>query len=636
MNKNNMKESLLSKDSNSTSKNNSSIKLENIQKLDEEIAPLRRTGQLPDFKLDNPQEETIPERRTGNLTNFKLEIPNEEIVPERRTGNLTNFKLEIPNETELPPEGKLEEIKTIKDTPLINSESYKSTKNSKKASINKFKKSEEQDLLEDYLNGKIETEIEIEELEEEKKDKINILGDSLNTKSEKRKQYSLSNPRQSMLQRLSSVRKLKFFARCFRNFERGSLRAVVLLWIRMTMGVGILTLPALMEVFGMLGGIVCLLIGFLMCLMSYRFIFEAAITTDITDYSEIVRHYMPGFIYKVFRITYFIDMISFGVVYSVFGYKLLGYLLYSVNLMKDEWMVNEDTLEFDEYNPTLFLLRSCYFVILYVVLVPLLLKKNLEKLKIISFIFMVIIILLAVIIMIEAPFFRNYYVSNNLLEVVYTFKEFKLSWIPSLFSLVLAFYVQPFVLTLRKQLLSPSEKRLKKVATLSVGIELFLYIIFSCICYGSFGDKFTSSLIILRKPYDGKNVISEYIFKIVIFLFFFITNIGLCVYNPGTRDYLAKFFKFGGNKRRAHIVLSLIPFLAIFLFAVLIPDILSLFWIIGLVFCNFNGFIIPAMMKVCVLKQNKAPMYKIIGVYTMITFYITCGIVGVSQKAFNF
>ena len=51
------------------------------------------------------------------------------------------------------------------------------------------------------------------------------------------------------------------------------MRAVVLLWVRMTMGVGILTLPALFSNFGMCGGIIALLLGMLICLISYRFIF---------------------------------------------------------------------------------------------------------------------------------------------------------------------------------------------------------------------------------------------------------------------------------------------------------------------------------------------------------------------------
>ncbi len=104
--------------------------------------------------------------------------------------------------------------------------------------------------------------------------------------------------------------------------------------------------------------------------------------------------------------------------------------------------------------------------------------------------------------------------------------------------MILSYYVQPFTLVLRKELLAPSFKRLMKVSFLSVFIELFLYIFFASACYASFGDKYTAELIILRVPYDGKSTFSEFLIKIVILLFFLITNIGLCVYNPGMRQYL--------------------------------------------------------------------------------------------------
>ena len=343
MDTNDIKDSLLNNNSNPNNNDRRTGQLTNF-KLDEEIAPLRRTGQLPNF-----QQEEVPERRTGELTDFKIQ----QEAPERRTGQLKNIN--INNEEPVRRTGNLKNTNINEDDQL--------------------EKDKEQDILEDFIVNKVTTEID---LEDEMNDAVQELDDfdsNRNLKNDKRREYSLSNPRQSMLKRLSGIRKLNCFSKCFRKLDRGSLRAVVLLWIRMTMGVGILTLPALMQVFGMVGGIVCLFLGFCMCLFSYRFIFEAALTTEITDYSEIVNHYMPTFISKIFRITYFIDMISFGVVYSVFGYKLFMYLLYSVNLTKDEWIINEDTLDFDNYNPSLFLLRTIYFIVLYIILIPLLLKK---------------------------------------------------------------------------------------------------------------------------------------------------------------------------------------------------------------------------------------------------------------------
>lgn len=136
-----------------------------------------------------------------------------------------------------------------------------------------------------------------------------------------------------------------------------------------------------------------------------------------------------------------------------------------------------------------------YYIVLYLALIPLLLKKDLDKLKPIAFLFLIILITLLIDLLIEAPFFRNYYLNERAKDPSKTFtidwfcKDFSLKWIPIFFSMLLSFYVQPFVLLLRKELLAPSSKRLNKVAFLSVLTELFLYLCFGFFIYFCFGNE---------------------------------------------------------------------------------------------------------------------------------------------------
>lgn len=109
----------------------------------------------------------------------------------------------------------------------------------------------------------------------------------------------------------------------------------------------------------------------------------------------------------------------------------------------------------------------------------------------------------------------------------------------------------------------------------------------------------------------------------------------MSVYNPGMRQYLSKFIKFE-NENKGHTILSLLPLFVAFIVAILSPDVLRMFWIIGLVFCNFNGFIIPAWLRLAMYHREKAPLYKIWMVRILIGFYIICGILGVSQKILKF
>ncbi len=371
------------------------------------------------------------------------------------------------------------------------------------------------------------------------------------------------------------------------------------------MGVGVLTIPALMMKIGMIGGIICLFIGACLCYFSFTSIFEASIFLGIKEFSEAVNTLLPSFIAKTFKYTYILDLGCFGVIYSIFGYNLFEFLLFSMGLMKDDWINPDKPMEFNEYQPGLILLRLVYFVVLFILIAPFLLKKELESLKPISLIFLCTVMFLLLDLLVEAPYFRSFYLSpeNKGKKLTFEFfKSFGLDWIPIFYSLTLSYYVQPLVLTLRQEILSPSKVRLRKIAFLSVMTEFVIYIFFASVCYACFGDNYIPKLIIIRNPYDGKSVWSETITKVAIFLFFLLTNLGLPVFNPGLRSYLSKYIKIGGE-RKTHVFLSLVPFTIIFIIAFSIPFILDLFWFIGLIFCNFNGFIIPAMMKLAVLKR---------------------------------
>ena len=54
---------------------------------------------------------------------------------------------------------------------------------------------------------------------------------------------------------------------------------MVVFWIRMTMGVGILTLPKLIKDAGMINAIIFLILGCAMCYLSYTSIFMASVKT---------------------------------------------------------------------------------------------------------------------------------------------------------------------------------------------------------------------------------------------------------------------------------------------------------------------------------------------------------------------
>lgn len=172
---------------------------------------------------------------------------------------------------------------------------------------------------------------------------------------------------------------------------------------------------------------------------------------------------------------------------------------------------------------------------------PLLLKKSLEGLRKVSFVFLCILVALILFVMAQLPFFRGYYSASGQLQVEYLFKQPSLQWIIFFYSMILSFYIQPFVLGFRNELLLPSIQRLSKVAFLSVFFEAFIFVFFSGTCYAAFGDQFTESLIFLRKGEGVINYYVEQLFRLCLFFFLVVMSIGIPCYNQQLRQYLQSF-----------------------------------------------------------------------------------------------
>lgn len=78
------------------------------------------------------------------------------------------------------------------------------------------------------------------------------------------------------------------------------------------------------------------------------------------------------------------------------------------------------------------------------------------------------------------------------------YKPIDYDWAENISGLLIGFYVQPFIFSLRGELLLPTLKRTKKIAKISVTFEAVIFFIIGFMGYYFLGDEFTPKLIILR------------------------------------------------------------------------------------------------------------------------------------------
>lgn len=400
----------------------------------------------------------------------------------------------------------------------------------------------------------------------------------------------LVKPSREKLARLLKIRKYNFFKRIFHTMEPGSLRKGVLLMIRMTVGVGILTLPHYVSVFGCLVGVLMIALAGIVNYLVYAFIAEVSNETGIYDYVLLTKRYCNKVVRSIFRYSYLLDLMSLPILVYIMTWNVLEYLIAFSGLANDDWYSDKETLTFNEYHPTILGIRAAYCVVSFVLILGLLFKKDLGSLQIVGNIFLVFLLLLLVVILTEMGFFRRNLRDLPDFTVTYISKMPTIKWIECFFSVMLSFYCQPYYFSIRNELMHPTKKRLKKMIGLSIGTISFFFMLIGFVCYYCLGDKFTPSLVILRKAYEGKPKWSEYIFQIAILLFFLVSILSMPLFNPPIRDYIMVEFKFDGPRARFYYKLwSVLPFLIAALICFVYPSIIGVFNFFSTTVFNFNG-----------------------------------------------
>jgi len=76
--------------------------------------------------------------------------------------------------------------------------------------------------------------------------------------------------------------------RVFRKMETGSMRGVVIMWIRMTLGIGILTLPNYVKEYGLVTGVSFIVVSAIINYLTYNFIFTASFETGKKTYPDLI------------------------------------------------------------------------------------------------------------------------------------------------------------------------------------------------------------------------------------------------------------------------------------------------------------------------------------------------------------
>ena len=430
-------------------------------------------------------------------------------------------------------------------------------------------------------------------------------------------------PSLDSLNRLERIQKMKFHNRIFRKMGEGSLRGSIITWLRMTMGIGVFAVPYFMIKLGGLTGLFFIILTGIINYKTFMYIFQASEYTQINNYPDIVGELLGLKMYKFFTITMFIEFVSIILLYTIASWNLFEFFCYYLGFFKEEWVVNFKTLKFDEYNPEVFLLRVVFFFCVFWITFKNLLKKKMEGTRFISLCFILCLFSLIFYIIIQAPIFRNYYKSLNLLKLAPISKKVNIDWIESFFAFLLTYNIQINALDLKKELLHPTFKRVTKVLRYSISIEILGGILLGVGGYYSLGDNFTPSLILLRKPIFPEGTM-ELIMRILLLFFFIFLIAGLSTFNVSMKNFIIQMSKIKNMTKTKYYIISILPFVIIYIISIIMPYIIVIINLFGLTIYNINAYLIPFLLKYKMAKIKGKKYWSFYYLFLFFLFLILC------------
>ena len=139
---------------------------------------------------------------------------------------------------------------------------------------------------------------------------------------------------------------------------------------------------------------------------------------------------------------------------------------------------------------------------LFLVVLPLALMKSLNSLRFMSIINLVILTYVIGLGAIQTPEYIAHGKETGDYKIEYFYKEPSMDFLAGFATIILSYMCHPNFFYVRKELLNPTTKRVKKVLMYAIGLETIVYFCMGAIGYLSLGDNRMVPLFTLRPKID--------------------------------------------------------------------------------------------------------------------------------------
>lgn len=381
-----------------------------------------------------------------------------------------------------------------------------------------------------------------------------------------------------------------FYSRWFSPMNEGSLRLVVINMTLCGTTGSFFWYPYFLRLYGVYAGLIILSLCVLLSYFNCRFIFYASNRFDQNDYLSLIKEVLGSKVHTIAKATYFCD---YFVTYAggfLISWSIWQYLLYNFGVLDDSMRSSQTELEFFPYHPTVLFWRSVFVWGTFLILIPLFTRKSMDGLKYVFISYTLSFLTSVIYISFDLKEFREHYQQTGE-HVVSPVKPFDIRTFQFALIFLSAFYVQPNLLTMKRDLSLPTTKRLMKTLNISHFIFLMFGVLFGGYGYYSLGDNFTSPMFILRKTFEGKT--HEWVYRCLLIWTTFNAMIYLAFFNLSFRNFINSLTPRKLNQK----LVNYAPLFAAAFLSWVYPKIEKVFGLNGICVCLVNGFVLPTLIK---------------------------------------
>ena len=403
--------------------------------------------------------------------------------------------------------------------------------------------------------------------------------------------------------------------------ETETFRNPIWIWTIWSIGIGLFCNPYYFKSVGVIFCFILHLVCYLVNCASFQFIFTASSITKCNFMPDVVSKLLGKKTSMFFDFSLTCDMTVgfFGCI--LYSWQLFIGTLVLCGLTKDEWYTDASHSKILDYHPEVFCIRAGFYIVSFLLSIPLLLKRRLSEFSTLMNTFFFFVMIAAFLLLLQMPDYLLKFKADKTLVIDLMVFEFSTDTIETVYNLITIQCLQPYILYLKDEITNPTPKKLTKIVWKSTAVIQLLNVSLGIICYLCLG-RINTPLYLFDKQKINTTIPVNFVLVICLSGILLINCLNSVLWNPSFRLLINKVTGSTSESGASFYAKSIMPFGLFCILSIFFPAFNRSIYVFGCFFCIFDSYVVPCLCQIEVEKGNKGYFRKIgLWIYAVVFFF---------------